>query len=144
MAIQMKKSMLKRIDCVYVPVSDVAASAEWYEKVLCLKLRSPVKPGRGAIMIMDNGQWLFLLPSSGGSPLVFPTTGWTEDGEEFEMFAVSFETDDIGKVHASLLASGVGVEGEIRDERGGGLQLLFKDPDGNKFRVYQHPDHGEV
>ncbi len=61
-----KKALLKRIECAYVPVTDVAASVAWYERVPVLKLRSPVEPGRGAIMIMDSGQWLFLLPSRGG------------------------------------------------------------------------------
>lgn len=143
MAIQMKKSMLKRIDCAYIPVSDVAKSADWYEKVLGLKLRSPVKPGRGAIMIMDNGQWLVLLPSPGMTPITFTTTGWAEDGEEFQMFTLCFETEDIEKVHASLSASGVWVEGDSRDRDLCGLQLQFKDPDGNKFQVYQQPVHEE-
>jgi glyoxylase I family protein len=142
-AIQMKKSMLKRIDCVYVPVSDAAASADWYERVLGLKLRSPVKPGKGAIMIMDNGQWLFLLPSPAMTPLSFITSGWEEEGEEFEMFTLCFETEDIERVHASLSASGVWVEGAIRDRGNCGLQLQFKDPDGNKFQVFQQPAQEE-
>ncbi|WP_236575862.1 VOC family protein [Paenibacillus sp. USDA918EY] len=131
--------MLKRIECAYVPVSDVPAAVGWYENVLGLKLRSPLEPGRGAIMIMGSGQWLFLLPSPGGHPLRFETTGWDETGSPYEMFPLCFETDDIHALGASLKESGAWAESEIRDEGGCGLQLTFKDPDGNKFQAWQQP-----
>jgi|GEM_PF-5895877 hypothetical protein len=70
----MNKPLIKRIECAYLPVRNVEASAAWYEKVLGLQPRSPIEPGKGAIMIM-----------------------------------------------------------------GGGLQLNFKDPDGNKFQAWQQP-----
>lgn len=133
------KALLKRIDCAYLPVTNAEAAAEWYSRVLGLKLRSPVKPGRGAIMIMGEGQWLFLLPCPNGVPLTFPTTGWTKDEEPFEMFPLCFETDDIRSLHASLLSSGAWVEEQIRDEGDCGMQLNFKDPDGNKFQAWQAP-----
>ena len=134
-----RKTLLKKIECAYIPVTDVAASVAWYEKVLGLRLRSPVQPGGGAIMIMDSGQWLFLLPSRGGHPLNFVTTGWTEDRSPFEMFPICFETDNIQELDASLKEAGVWTEREIRDEGSCGLQLNFKDPDGNKFQVWQQP-----
>ncbi|MCJ8014776.1 VOC family protein [Paenibacillus sp. KQZ6P-2] len=134
-----RKALLKRIECAYLPVKDVAASAAWYERVLGLKLRSPIDPGRGAIMIMDSGQWLFLLPCWDGHPLHFMTTGWTDDGSPFEMFPICFETDDIHTMYDSLQQSGVWTEETVRDEGGCGLQLDFKDPDGNKFQVWQQP-----
>ncbi len=135
-----KKALLKRIDCAYLPVTDVAASVAWYERVLGLTLREPARPpGKGAIMLMDSGQWLFLLPSPGGHPLHFMTTGWTEDGSVFEMFPMCFETDDIRALDSSLRESGVWTEQEVRNEGGCGLQLHFKDPDGNKFQAWQQP-----
>jgi len=102
-----KKALLKRIECAYLPVTDVTASAAWYEQVLGLTLRAPVEPGKGAIMIMGSGQWLFLLPSPGGHPLHFMTTGWAEGGSPFEMFPICFETDDIHALETSLRESGV-------------------------------------
>lgn len=87
--------MIKRIECAYLPVSDVAESAKWYEQVLGMKLRAEIEPGKGAIMIMNDGGWLFLLPSPGMTPNTFPTTGWTEDGGTFEMFPLCFESDNI-------------------------------------------------
>ncbi len=53
-------------------------------------------------MIMDRGQWLFLLPCRDGHPLHFMTTGWTDDGSPFEMFPICFETDDIHTMYDSL------------------------------------------
>jgi glyoxylase I family protein len=134
-----KKALLKRIECAYLPVKDVVASAAWYERVLGLELRSPIEPGRGAIMVMDSGQWLFLLPSKDGHPLHFMTTGWTEDSTPFEMFPICFETDDIRAMYDSLQRSGVWTEETVRNEGSCGLQLNFKDPDGNKFQVWQQP-----
>lgn len=134
-----KKALLKRIECAYLPVKDVAASAAWFEGVLGLKLRSPIEPGRGAIMIMGSGQWLFLLPSPDGHPLHFMTNGWAEDGSPFEMFPICFETDDIRALDASLREAGVWTEQAVRDEGSCGFQLTFKDPDGNKFQVWQQP-----
>lgn len=131
--------MIKRIECAYLPVSDVQKSAEWYERVLGMRLRSPIEPGRGAIMVMEEGGWLFLLPSPALTPLTFPTTGWAEDGESFEMFSLCLETNQIHKLHSSLKEAGTWVEYEIRDEASCGLQLNFKDPDGNKFQVWQQP-----
>ncbi|WNQ09205.1 VOC family protein [Paenibacillus aurantius] len=137
----MEKALLKRVECVYLPVKDVPASAVWYERVLGLTLRSPVKPGGGAIMIMASGQWLFLLPSPEGDPLIFLTTGWTEDNSPYEMFPLCFETENIHALEASLRKSGVWMEQGIRDEGGCGLQLTFKDPDGNKIQAWQQPAH---
>jgi glyoxylase I family protein len=134
-----RKAMLKHISCAYIPVSDVEASAIWYEQVLGLKLRAPIKQGRGAIMILGNGQWLFLLPAPSMLPLTFATTGWADNEMPFEMFPISFETDDIQPLYLSLKEAGAWLEAEIRDEGSCGLQLDFKDPDGNKFQVHQPP-----
>ena len=90
-------------------------------------------------MIMGSGQWLFLLPSPGGHPLHFMTTGWAEGGSPFEMFPICFETDDIHALETSLRESGVWIEPEMRDEGGCGLQLNFKDLDGNKYQAWQQP-----
>ncbi|MBP1989327.1 VOC family protein [Paenibacillus eucommiae] len=139
MSIDTKKKMLKRIDCAYVPVADPAVAAEWYERVLGLELRSPIKPGRGAIMIMGDGQWLFLLPSPNAIPLTFTTTGWAEDDTPVEMFAICFETEDIYSLNESLQAAGAWKEEDFVDESGCGLSVTFKDLDGNKFQAWQQP-----
>jgi len=131
--------MIKRIECAYVPVTDVERAAAWYERVLGMSLRSPVEPGRGAIMVMEEGGWLFLLPSPDMTPLTFATTGWEEDGQSFEMFPICFETSQIQRLYASLKEAGTWVEQEIRNEGSCGFQLNFKDPDGNKYQVWQQP-----
>lgn len=134
--------MINKIECAYVPVSNPEKSAEWYERVLGMKLRSPVEPGRGAIMIMKEGGWLFLLPSEGNTPMTFSTTAWTDDGAPFEMFPICFETSEIHALYASLKEAGAWVEQEIRDEGSCGFQLNFKDPDGNKYQAFQAPAAG--
>ena len=135
-----KTSLLKSIDCAYLPVSSVAASAVWYEHVLGLIPHETARPPKqGAIMVLGDGYWLFLLPAVEARPLQFKTTEWSGGEPVFEMFPLCFETEDIHALFASLKAAGTWTEPAVRDEGSCGLQLHFKDPDGNKFQAFQQP-----
>jgi glyoxylase I family protein len=54
------------------------------------------------------------------------------------MFSLTFEVENIVQLHKSLRENGVNVE-PLVDHDGCGLQFKFKDPDGNKFNVWQDP-----
>lgn len=135
------KPLLKRVSHNYLPVTDLKSALEWYGKYLGLKHISDNRTARndGGILILGNGQWLFLLESKGNKNANFVTDDW--EGDDYEMFSLTFETDDIIKLHESLRKSGTHVE-SIVDHDGCGLQFKFKDPDGNKFNVWQDPDKG--
>lgn len=124
------KPLLKGVHCNYIPVADVNRAREWYMRVLGLKPRSP----EGGIMIMGSGQWLFLIESKDRPNANFTTDDW--EGENFEMFSLTFETEDIVALHESLRENGAQVE-PVTDYGSCGLQFRFKDPDGNKFNVWQ-------
>lgn len=124
--------MLTRVSHNYLPVADLEQATKWYKETFGLTVR-PRSPG-GAILVLGNGQWLFLLESKEKKTTNFKTEQWS--GDEYEMFSLTFEVDNIVELHKRLRISGVYVE-PLVDEDGCGLQFKFKDPDGNKFNVWQ-------
>ncbi|MBH5319593.1 VOC family protein [Paenibacillus sp. GSMTC-2017] len=126
--------MLKRVLCNYLPVSNVDQAAKWYADTfgLTVKKREP----EGAILVLGDGQWIFLLESTSHSSANFITNQW--DGEGYEMFSLTFEVDNIVDLHKKLRDTGAEAQ-PLVDHDGCGLQFKFKDPDGNKFNVWQDP-----
>jgi len=129
------KPMLKRVLCNYLPVSNLERAVRWYEEIFGLEVRKR-SPG-GAILVLGDGQWLFLLESGEKKTANFVTDQW--NGERYEMFSLTFEVEDIVALHKRLRDSDVEVEALI-DHDSCGLQFIFKDPDGNKFNVWQDPE----
>ena len=125
-----KAPLVKGVHCNYLPVADLARSRAWYMQVLGLM---PFERNE-AILIMGSGQWLFLIESKDRPNANFRTDRW--EGENFEMFSLTFETEDIVTLHNSLKQHGADVE-PIVDFDSCGLQFRFKDPDGNRFNVWQ-------
>lgn len=129
-----QKPMLKRVLCNYLPVSNLEIATKWYEETFGLSVRR--REPDGSILILGDGQWLFLLESTEKRTSNFMTSQW--DGEEYEMFSLTFEVEDIVELHKRLRETGVEVE-PLVDHENCGLQFKFKDPDGNKFNVWQDP-----
>jgi predicted enzyme related to lactoylglutathione lyase len=129
-----QKPMLKKVLCNYLPVSNLEFAAKWYAEMFGLQVRT--REPDGAILILGDGQWLFLLETMEKKPANFVTTQW--DGTEYEMFSLTFEVDNIVELHKKLRDNIVNVE-PLVDHDGCGLQFKFKDPDGNKFNVWQDP-----
>jgi len=127
-----QKPLLKRVLCNYLPVSDLKKASNWYERVFGLKRWKP----DGSIMVLGGGQWLFLLESKEKRTANFFTDQW--DGENYEMFSLTFEVENIVELHKRLRDNGAEV-GPLADHGSCGLQFTFKDPDGNKFNVWQDP-----
>lgn len=126
--------MLKRVLCNYLPVSDLQRAAKWYEETFGLSVRK--REPDGAILILGDGQWLFLLESAEKGTANFTTRQW--DGENYEMYSLTFEVDNIVELHKRLRERGADVQ-PLEDRGSCGLQFTFKDPDGNKFNVWQDP-----
>ncbi|MBO9597271.1 MAG: VOC family protein [Cohnella sp.] len=127
-----QKPMLTRVSHNYLPVANVEQASKWYEETFGLTVK-PRSPG-GAIVVLGNGQWLFLLETKEKRTANFTTDQWS--GDEYEMFSLTFEVDNIVELHKRLRECGAYVE-PLYDEGGCGLQFKFKDPDGNKFNVWQ-------
>lgn len=129
-----QKPMLKRVLCNYLPVSNIQAAAQWYAETFGLNVKK--RDPDGAILILGDGQWLFLLESTERKTANFITNQW--EGKEFEMFSLTFEVENIVELHKRLRQSHADVE-PLVDQGSCGLQFKFKDPDGNKFNVWQDP-----
>lgn len=129
-----QKPMLKKVLCNYLPVSNLEAATQWYQEVFGLEVKK--REPDGAILILGNGQWLFLLETTENRTANFITKQW--DGEEFEMFSLTFEVENIVELHRRLRQYSSDVE-PLVDQGSCGLQFKFKDPDGNKFNVWQDP-----
>ncbi|WP_127529854.1 VOC family protein [Paenibacillus kobensis] len=125
------KPLVQGVHCNYIPVADVKQAKEWYMRVLGV---TQVRP-EGGIVVLGNGQWLFLIESKDRPNANFTTDDWNET-KGFEMFSLTFATEDIVALHESLRQHGAEVE-PIVDYGPCGLQFLFKDPDGNRFNVWQ-------
>ncbi|GIP58936.1 VOC family protein [Paenibacillus woosongensis] len=131
-----QKPMLKRVLCNYLPVSDLELAAKWYTEIFGLELKRR-DPG-GAILVLGDGQWLFLLETTEKRTANFVTSQWDGNEKTYEMFSLTFEVENIVELHKKLRDSGVEVE-PLMDLDSCGLQFKFKDPDGNKFNVWQDP-----
>jgi len=130
-----QRPMLKRVLCNYLPVSDIGRATNWYEETFGLTVRRSGSED-GAILVLGNGQWLFLLESTDQRNANFTTDQW--DGEGYEMFSLTFEVGDIIGLHKKLQKSEAEV-GPLVDHGSCGLQFKFKDIDGNKFNVWKDP-----
>lgn len=125
--------MLTRVSHNYLPVSDIKKAAAWYEETFGLAVMSSGRAD-GVILVLGNGQWLFLLETKEKRTANFVTDQW--EGRDYEMFSLTFEVDNIVELHKRLRDRGAYVE-PLVDQGGCGLQFKFKDPDGNKFNVWQ-------
>lgn len=123
--------LVKGVFCSYLPVSSLDRARAWYMQVLGLK---PFERN-DRILIMGSGQWLFLIESKDRPNANFRTDSW--EGQDFEMFSLTFETDNIVALHNALRTHDAEVE-PITDNGSCGLQFRFKDLDGNRFNVWQN------
>ncbi|MGZ9585344.1 VOC family protein [Paenibacillus marinisediminis] len=108
--------MFKRIDTVFVYVSDLERSVQWYTNILGLQVRWNMQ--EYAILSVADGETPLTLMQSTEEQLIIPT------GEQFNFF-----TPDIDKAYVHLSEQGVSV-GEMNVD-GGVKFFTFKDPDGN-------------
>jgi catechol 2,3-dioxygenase-like lactoylglutathione lyase family enzyme len=121
-------SGLHEITLVILPVSDQAASVDFYVNKLGLEKRTDVEFGHGM-------RWIevYAPESSTGISLAIPPEGREVTGQET---GITFRTDDIDEEHARLSAAGVDVDTEIM--RMGGMvpdMFWFRDPDGHRLLV---------
>ena len=120
---------------VYLPVTDVYASGQWYIRNLGLTLspNTPLQPGVPHVILHYAPQTagLFLLDCSSSSSSLR-----RKDGQELLTFCLI--VDDIQSAYSRLKANGVRLETDAPIDRGScGLNLKCYDPDGNKFEVVQ-------
>lgn len=115
--------MFKRIDTVFLPVKNAAASIEWYQNKCGFRLRWHDEEGGYAAMDIGEGETVFTLVRSdlmeGQKP---------DKHEWFNLY-----TKDATSAHEQLSSSGVEVTELKKEEK---VEFFsFKDPDGNVIGV---------
>jgi catechol 2,3-dioxygenase-like lactoylglutathione lyase family enzyme len=127
---------ITRIACVYIPVSDVYASTQWYVRNLRLEVDTctPFVPemGHAILHFPSRGSSVFLL----GTDDISAPTFRRRDGCEPLNFC--FLVTDAQAVHNRLKANGVRLQtDDLVDGGGCGTGTRCYDPDGNKLEFWQ-------
>src|SRR5215217_3247013 len=97
----MEESILNAICTVYIPVSNVDQSVEWYRDKLGLQWI-------GYCFQLASGPSIFLVQSKDRPNMNYRTDDW--DGQDFEMYALTFKVADIHAAHRRVKANGVKVD----------------------------------
>lgn len=121
--------MFQGVSDVFLPVSDLHRSVEWYEKILGFR-RLWVDDARGAAgLATGNIVGLCLVESPAHHPIAFPPNRFDVE------FAFNLRASDIRAAHRRLDAAGVDVEEITPSFDGSFACFAFSDPDGNRLSV---------
>lgn len=122
----MKKNLINGLG-VFVPVSDLKKSTEWYKKMLDFELLHKDEPNAN-VMKMGDGIVVFCLVKSYEiEQPVFPKNNYDVD------HYYNFHTDDVEGIHKSFIDKGANVSDIHSFDNMKGFSLY--DPDGNRFGI---------
>ena len=117
--------MIECVRVVSVPVSDQDRARAFYTATLGFELRTENNFGVGM-------RWIEVAPEGSATSLSLVT--WFEAMPPGSLQGVVFAVDDVHATYEELLAKGVPFDFPPR-EMPGGLQAVFRDPDGNGFVI---------
>jgi catechol 2,3-dioxygenase-like lactoylglutathione lyase family enzyme len=118
-------TMIECVRVVSVPVSDQDRARAFYTDTLGFELRTENVFGEGV-------RWIEVAPEGSAASLSLVT--WFEAMLPGSLQGLVFVVDDVYATYEELLAKGVPFDfppGEMP----GGLQAVFRDPDGNGFVI---------
>jgi catechol 2,3-dioxygenase-like lactoylglutathione lyase family enzyme len=117
--------MIEDVQIVSVPVSDQDRARSFYTETLGFELRTENAFGEGM-------RWIEVAPQSSTTSLSLVT--WFEVMPPGSLQGLVLTVDDVHATYEELLTKGVPFEFAPR-EMPGGLQAVFRDPDGNGFVI---------
>jgi predicted enzyme related to lactoylglutathione lyase len=117
--------------CVYVPTKDVVSAADWYHRVLGMKV-ALVEPGSHAMLSMP-GMGMFLVHTD-----IESTINYYKQEAGAPQAAWCFKVKHIEALYSHMTANAVQMT-ELTDRDDCGINFQFYDPDGNYFDV--NDDH---
>ncbi|HET7627431.1 MAG TPA: VOC family protein [Bacillales bacterium] len=125
----MKESMIQGVSDVFLPVSDLDRSIEWYSTMLGLNLRFKDDENKSAGMNTGNDIGLCLVQVKNHKPLAFPENDFLTE------ITFNFRTSEIDRLHETLKANGVETT-DIYDSLDSTFRCFtFEDCDGNKLNA---------
>ena len=117
--------MIEGVQVVSVPVSDQDRARDFYTHTLGFELRTENTFAEGM-------RWIEVAPK--GSTTSLTLVRWFEDMPPGSLQGLVFAVDDVHATYYELLAKGVPFDFAPR-KMPGGLQAVFRDPDGNGFVI---------
>ncbi|SEM67097.1 VOC family protein [Paenibacillus sp. OV219] len=124
------EARLKRIECIYIPVTNAELAKHFFMKygLITLSTQGNVK--------LASGQGIFFLETTVKQTANFVTHDWDDQDEHYVMEAACFEVTQINELYQLMKEDGAKVS-ELKDNSGCGWSFHFFDPDGNKFAAWQ-------
>lgn len=124
----MSKELLYGVG-IFIPVSDLPRSTQWYQTMLNFELIHNDEPKANELKMGDGTVCFCLVKAEDIEQPVFPRNYYNVD------HYFNFHTRDVETVHRQLQEKGANI-GEIHEFYGlKGFELY--DPDGNRFSVIQ-------
>ena len=117
--------MIQGVQVVSVPVGDQDRARSFYTDTLGFELRTENAFGEGM-------RWIEVAPKGSATSLSLVT--WFEAMPPGSLQGLVFMVDDVHATYEELVAKGVPFDFPPR-ELPGGVQAVFRDPDGNGFVV---------
>jgi len=121
-------TVVKRIECVYLPAINTEESAKWYTEHLGLALLRPVDADQAQLSI-GSGQAVFLIKTKEALNLTYTEVGGSEQ------CILTLEVENINELHTAMKRNGAKVS-DIDDNGGCGLNFYACDPAGNKIDLW--------
>ncbi|OAN37784.1 VOC family protein [Microbacterium sp. H83] len=122
--------MTWKIELIFVPVTDVDRSKEFYTKI-------GFNPDHDSVPF-DGMRFVQMTPPGSACSIAFGT-GLGVDLEPGQQNTIQVVVPDADEALAML--RGVGVEAQGVDEQGWGRFVSFDDPDGNTWTLQELPDY---
>ncbi|SNS65987.1 MULTISPECIES: VOC family protein [unclassified Azospirillum] len=123
---------IKRIGHVVLYVRDPTASAQWYSRILGMKIVTQVKEGPYA------GGYFLSFGTHDHDIALFPAQPGTTKGQEFEHIGLELDCggdlETLRRIHAFFLENDVKIA-EVLDH-GVSTGIYFYDPDGHMLEVF--------
>ncbi|GMK42083.1 hypothetical protein PCCS19_51420 [Paenibacillus sp. CCS19] len=124
------QARLKRIECVYIPVTNAAVTKEFFMRHGLITL-SP-----GGNVKLASGQGIYFLETQEKQSSNFVTHDWDQNDDEHVMESICFEVEQIDELYKQMRDGGASVS-ELKGSDGCGTAFHFFDPDGNKYAAWQ-------
>ncbi|BBH20165.1 hypothetical protein Back11_15100 [Paenibacillus baekrokdamisoli] len=128
MSEQTLMTVVKRIECVYLPATNTEVSAKWYIEHLGLKLLRPVDENQAQLGITSE-QTIFLIKSKELGNLNYTEIGGSEQ------CIITMEVENYKELHSKMKQNGAHVT-DIVDNDDCGFNFYSYDPAGNKIDLW--------
>ncbi|MFK7697530.1 VOC family protein [Paenibacillus sp. HJGM_3] len=114
-----------------IPVEDYDSAIDWYVKVLGCEL--VFKMGIAQVKLPSGQKLLLYEPDPEESSIWY-----AGDYKAHPHFCIQFVTSDIRRLREELIANGARV-GDLARGGGGGWDMMFYDPSGNRLWAIEDP-----